>query len=405
VAEGFICNGRAYRCPRQPTLAICLDGTAPAYLSDALERDLMPRLAAVLTDGGSLLEADAQVPTVTNTNNAGIVTGVSAAVHGIAGNHYLAPDGREVQLTDPAALRAETIHAAAQRAGVPVLVVTAKDKLTSLLGAGGVPAISAERAHEQSVRGLDGQTGAAALGAPNPDVYDPGLSVYALDLALHLAERLAARLVYCSLTDYVQHKAAPGEPLADEFYRRLDERFGRALDAGWVVGMVADHGMNPKTRHDGSPNVRYLRDALTDAGIGGAHVLLPITDPYVIHHGALGSIAWVYVGPDQRAPARAALAELEGVEAVLDRDAAARLFELPQDRVGDLVVCADAATVLGKSAAEHDLAAVGTTLRSHGGLHERRVPLVISHPLPDRIARRRDLRNADLHDLLLNQAA
>jgi phosphonoacetate hydrolase len=386
-------------------LAICLDGTAPAYLADALERDLMPRLAAVLTDGGSLLEAEAQVPTVTNTNNAGIVTGVSAAVHGIAGNHYLAPDGREVQLTDPAALRAETIHAAAQRAGVPVLVVTAKDKLTRLLGAGGVPAISAERAHEQSVPGLDGQTGAAALGARNPDVYDPGLSAYALDLALHLAERLAARLVYCSLTDYVQHKAAPGEPLADEFYRRLDERFGRALDAGWVVGMVADHGMNPKTRPDGSPNVRYLRDALTDAGIAGAHVLLPITDPYVVHHGALGSIAWVYVRPDQRAAARAAIAGLEGVEAVLDRDTAARLFELPQDRVGDLVVCADGATVLGKSAAEHDLAAVGTTLRSHGGLHERGVPLVISHPLPDRITRRRDLRNTDLHDLLLNQSA
>jgi phosphonoacetate hydrolase len=304
VLESFACNGREYRYPRRPTIAICIDGTAPAYLEDALERDLMPRLEATLAAGAALLRADAQVPTVTNANNATIVTGVSAAVHGIAGNHYLAPDGSEVQLTDPAALRAETIHAAAQQAGVAVLVVTAKDKLTRLLGAGGVPAISAERAHEQTVPGLDGQTGAAALGVRNPNIYDPGLSAYTLDLALHLAERLAARLVYCSLTDYVQHKAAPGEPLADEFYRGLDERFGRALDAGWVIGMVADHGMNPKTLPDGSPNVRYLRDALTEAGIESAHVLLPITDPYVVHHGALGSIAWVYVCTEDRARAR-----------------------------------------------------------------------------------------------------
>jgi phosphonoacetate hydrolase len=386
-------------------MAICIDGTAPAYLENALERELMPRLEANLAAGGALLQADAQVPTVTNTNNATIVTGVSAAVHGIAGNHYLAPDGSEVQLTDPAALRAETIYAAAQQAGVAVLVVTAKDKLTRLLGAGRVPAISAERAQEQTVPGLDGQTGAAAFGARNPDIYDPGLSGYALDLALHLAGRLAARLVYCALTDYVQHKAAPGEPLADEFYRGLDERFGRALDAGWVVGMVADHGMNPKTLPDGSPNVRYLRDALTEVGIETAHVLLPITDPYVVHHGSLGSIAWVYARTEDRARARAAIARLEGVEAVLDRETAVRMFDLPADRIGDLVVCADAATVLGKSEAEHDLAAVGTTLRSHGGLHERRVPLVISHPLRARVTGRSDVRNADLHDLLLNGLA
>ena len=386
-------------------MAICIDGTAPAYLENALERELMPRLEANLAAGGALLRADAQVPTVTNANNATIVTGVSAAVHGIAGNDYLAPDGSEVQLTDPAALRAETIHAAAQQAGVAVLVVTAKDKLTRLLGAGGVPAISAERAQEQTVPGLDGQTGAAAFGARNPDIYDPGLSAYTLDLALHLAERLAARLVYCSLTDYVQHKAAPGEPLADEFYRGLDKRFGRALDAGWVVGMVADHGMNAKTLPDGSPNVRYLGDALAEAGIESAHVLLPITDPYLVHHGALGSIAWVYVRTKDHARARAAMAGLEGVEAVLDREAAVRMFELPPDRIGYLVVCADATTVLGKLQAEHDLAAVGTTLRSHGGLHERRVPHVISHALRDRATGRSDVRNADLHDLLLNGLA
>lgn len=405
MPDVFEVNGRAYRCPERRTLAVCIDGNGPAYVEDALERGIMPRLAAALEGGGTFAIAAAQVPTVTNVNNLSIVTGVSAAEHGIAGNHYLAPDGKETQLTDPAALRAETIHAGAQRAGVRVLCVTAKDKLRHLLSAGGVPTVSAEKAHEQTLPGLDGQTAAESLGTPNPDIYDPMLSAYAIDLALHLAESTGAELVYCSLTDYVQHKAAPGEPLADAFSAALDERVGRALDAGWVVGLVADHGMNAKTRPDGAPNVRYLSDAMDAAGVRGARVILPITDPYVVHHGAFGSLAWVHVELDDLDRARAAIAGLSGVEAILDRDAAARVFELPGDRIGDLVVCADAATVLGKSAAEHDLSAVGRTLRSHGGLHEQAVPLIVCQPLRDGAASRRDLRNADLHDLLLNEVA
>jgi phosphonoacetate hydrolase len=312
------------------------------------------------------------------------------------------PDGTERQLNDSAALRADTILAAAARAGCPSLAVTAKDKLRRLLGAGGVPSISAERADVQRVPGLDEATGADVLGAANPGIYDPALSAYSIDLALAIAERLDSRLVYCSLTDFVQHKAAPAEELAEAFYTTLDQRLGEALGRGWRVGMAADHGMNPKVRPDGSPNVRYLSDALDRAGVNGARVLLPITDPYVVHHGALGSIAYVYAELAQRARARGVLAGLSGVEAVLDRRAAARLFELPDDRIGDLVVCADASTVLGKSRAEHDLAAIGTTLRSHGGLHKQDVPLVFFQEVDSSAVASRDLRNADLFDLLLN---
>lgn len=387
--------------PERPTLAVCLDGSAPEYIHHALAHGLMPRLSAAVAAGGTLTEAVAQVPTLTNVNNASIVTGVSAARHGIVGNHYLGPDGREAQLTEPEALRAETIHSAAQRAGVPVLCVTAKAKLLGLLGAGGVPAVSAEGAHEEHPEWLAGASAAECLGARNPGVYDPALSPYAMDLALHLGERIGARLVYCSLTDYVQHKAAPGEPLADELYAAIDARLGRALDAGWAVGMVADHGMNAKSRPDGTPNVRYLSDALVAAGVVGARVILPITDPYVVHHGALGSLAWVHVAPADLVAARAALAGLEGVEGVLDRSAAARLFELAPDRVGDLVVLSDAGTALGRSEAQHDLSGLGSGLRSHGGLHELAVPLILCQPAPDGELPSRDLRGADLHHLLL----
>ena len=404
MGHRFIANGRAYEAPRNPVLAICADGWDPEYVDDALERALMPRLATALAAGGTYALARAQVPTFTNPNNVTIVTGVSAALNGIAGNHYRTADGGEVQVTDPSFLRATTIHAAARAAGIGVLCVTAKDKLRQLLATGDVPAFSAERAHEQQLP--DGTPVTELMGADNPEIYDWRLSPYTIDMAVTLAPHFDARIVYASLTDFVQHSAAPGDPMADDFYHAVDLSIGRALDAGFVVGLVADHGMRAKATADGSPNVRFLDDELAAAGIRGAHTLCPITDPYVVHHAALGSLAWVHLDDlAQLDRARSVIAGLPGIEGVLDRSAAADAFELPTDRIGDLIVLGDASTVIGKSAAAHDLSALHGTLRSHGGLHERTVPLIITHRLLEGALSGRDLRNRDLHDLLLNQLA
>ena len=404
MTSTFVANGRSYSVPARPVLAICADGWDPEYVDDALERSLMPRLAEVLADGGSYVLARAQMPTFTNPNNVAIVTGVSAARNGIAGNHYRDERGVEVQLTDPSFLRATTIHAAAHAAGLSVLCVTAKDKLRALLASGGVPAFSAELAHEQN--SPDGTPLTDVVGAANPGIYDWRLSPYTIDLAVALAARLEATLVYASLTDFVQHAAAPGEAMADEFYAAVDASIGSALDAGFVVGLVADHGMRAKTLPDGSPNVRFLDDALADACVRGGHTLCPITDPYVVHHAALGSLAWVHLDDlDELDRARGALAALSGVEAVLDRFAAAAAFDLPADRIGDLIVLADGTTVLGKSLGAHDLSALHGALRSHGGLHEQTVPMILTHPLRDGALRGRELRGCDLHDLLLNELA
>ena len=393
MGASFVANGRSYLIPIRPVLAVCADGWDPEYVNDALERRLMPRLAEALDGGGTYVFARSQVPTFTNPNNVTIVTGVSAARNGIAGNHYRDADGNEVQVTDPSFLRADTIHAAAVQAGVGVICVTAKDKLRALLATGGVPAFSAELAHEQRLD--DGTPVTDVVGAPNPGIYDWQLSPYTIDLALALAQRVEATLVYASLTDFVQHSAAPGDPMADDFYRAIDASVGRALDAGFVVGLVADHGMRAK------PNILFLDEALADAGITSAHTVCPITDPYVVHHAALGSLAWVHLDDgDELDRTRAALAAQRGVEAVLDRDAAAEAFELPADRIGDLIVCGDGDTVLGKSAAAHDLSQLHGTLRSHGGLHERTVPLIVTHPVDAGVAP--ELRNRDLHDVLLN---
>jgi phosphonoacetate hydrolase len=404
MGRAFVANERSYDAPRRPVLAVCADGWDPEYVDDALARGLMPRLAETLANGGTYVIGRAQVPTFTNPNNVAIVTGVSAAHNGVAGNHYRDAAGLEIQVTDPSFLRAGTIHAAAHAAGVPALCVTAKDKLRRLLADGGVPAFSAECAHEQELP--DGTPLLEVIGAGNPDIYNWRLSAYTIDLALAIARRLESMLVYASLTDFVQHSAAPGEPLADAFYAEIDAALGRALDAGFVVGLAADHGMHAKTTADGSPNVRFLDDALADAGVAGAHTLCPITDPYVVHHAALGSLAWIHLedlGELDRA--RGVLAALPGVEGVLDRVAAAHAFELPADRIGDLVVLADGSTVLGKSRAEHDLSALGGHLRSHGGLHERDVPIIVCQPLDPSAVAGRELHNRDLHDLLLNHLA
>jgi phosphonoacetate hydrolase len=231
------------------------------------------------------------------------------------------------------------------------------------------------------------------------------MSHYAMEIALAVSRRTGpVDLLYVSLTDFVQHKQAPGEAMANAFYKRFDELLGEYLDLGYVVGIVADHGMNAKQQADGSPRVHYLEDVFDAAGLSDYHVVLPITDPYVIHHGALGSFAWVHVPAGQRERAREILAGLEGVEEVLSREEAAVIYKHPIDRIGDLSVASDKRTALGKSASKHDLAAIASGLRSHGGRHEQIVPVIISHPLSPRCAawHATGVNNSDIYDLLLN---
>jgi phosphonoacetate hydrolase len=217
-----------------------------------------------------------------------------------------------------------------------------------------------------------------------------------------------ARLLYLSLSDYVQHAHAPGAPEADAFNRAIDDRVRRFVELGAVVGLVADHGMNDKALPDGRPNVIFLEDELNRRfGVGSVRVICPITDPFVRHHGALGSFVRVYARSGAEIPAlMAESARLPGVAAVLDAADAAGRFELPLDREGDFVVLGDANTAIGASHAEHDLSGLaGHRLRSHGGLGEQSVPFILSRPLSPEyraIAASRRLRNFDIFDFVLN---
>jgi phosphonoacetate hydrolase len=398
-------NAREYRLPTRPTVVITMDGSDPRYFDDAFSRVLMPNLRAMLDNGGTYHIGRAQMPTLTNVNNVSIVTGGPPSVHGVPGNHYFAPSGEEVQLSDPSFLRAPTIHAEMKKAGASVLCVTAKDKLRRMLVAEDVPGTSAEKAHEHPIPEYGIDDVVALVGRKNPGPYEWDMSHFAMEIGIAVSRRVGPLdLMYLSTTDFVQHAEGPAGKMADCFFRRFDELLAELLELGYLVGMVADHGMNDKHNPDGSPRVHYLEDVLEHAGVPDYHVVLPITDPYVVHHGALGSFAWVLCPERHRDRAWAALAELDGVEELFRREESAVIYQHPVDRIGDFSVASDARTALGKSAKKHDLSVLHGPLRSHGGRHEQPIPVIISQPVSEPYAERlrAGVMNSDIHDIVLN---
>jgi phosphonoacetate hydrolase len=399
-------NGRTYRLPEQPCVVVCVDGCEPDYISQAVSGGHMPWMKGVLARGAAVI-ADCVIPSFTNPNNVSIVTGAPPAVHGICGNYlYDTESGLEVMMNDPKWLRAPTLLAALADAGRKVVVVTAKDKLRKLLGhkLRGV-CFSSEKADQATIaeHGIDAVL--QLVGKPLPSVYSAELSEFVFAAGVRLMETHRPDVMYLSTTDYVQHKHAPGSAEADAFYRMMD-RYLAELDAlGCAIALTADHGMNPKTRLDATPNVIYLQDALNGwLGEGRARVILPITDPYVVHHGALGSYATIYLPAQVDGSALAArIAALRGIERVLTRTEAAECFELPPDRIGDLVVISMRSVALGGAAAKHDLSGLDAPLRSHGGVSEQQVPLVINRPIANLDINRR-WRNFDAFDWVLNHA-
>ena len=399
-------NGRPYKLPTRPTVVVCVDGCEPDYLAQAVATGHMPWLKQTLALGSGLT-ADCVVPSFTNPNNLSIVTGVPPSIHGICGNYlYDTATGTEVMMNDPKWLRASTLLAALADAGKSVAVITAKDKLRTLLGHNmkGI-CFSAEKADQVSMAQNGIQDVLALTGLPLPSVYSAGLSEFVFAAGVKLMQSVKPDVMYLSTTDYVQHKHAPGTDGANAFYRMMDGYLGQLEKLGCVIALTADHGMNAKVTMDGTPDVIYLQDWFDDwLGKSVARVILPITDPYVVHHGALGSFATVYLpeGSDIDAACQR-LSKLKGMEVVLPRADAAERFELPADRIGDLVAVSERFTVIGTSASRHDLTALEVPLRSHGGISEQRVPLILNRALPG-LDHARRFRNFDAFDLALNHA-
>src|SRR6188508_3413716 len=323
-------NGREYKFPKQPTVCVCIDGSEPGYIERTIEAGLAPNFARLKRDGANLL-AQSVIPSFTNPNNISIITGRPPAVHGIAGNYfYDRAAGQEVMMNDASFLRAPTIMKAFHDAGAKVAVVTAKDKLRAMLGkdldmsTGRAVAFSSEKADQATVQANGIGDVLKRIGKPLPEVYSSDLSEFVMAAGVSILKKERPDLMYLSTTDYVQHKAAPGSEMANAFYAMMDRYVGELDAAGAVLVLTADHGMNDKHLPNGEPDVIYLQDKF-DAWLGKdkARVILPITDPYVAHHGALGSFATVYLPADAVGDVINKLRALLGVEVVLPRAEAA----------------------------------------------------------------------------------
>ena len=413
--ETVTVNGRDYAWPKQPVVVVCIDGSEPDYIERAVADGAMPFLSEALKTGSDL-RGDCVVPSFTNPNNISIVTGVPPAVHGIGANFFFDRDsGEDVMMGNPKFMRAGTIYKAFFDAGAKVAVVTAKDKLTPLLrhgldfSTGRAICFSSEKS-DQATKADNGIEHANRyVGLPVPEVYSADLSEFIFAAGVKLIEEERADLMYLSTTDYVQHKNAPGSGGANDFYAMMDGYFHKLDALGAVLVLTADHGMNAKHTAEGDPDVIYLQDVLDGwrnegAAEGTARVVLTITDPYVVHHGALGSFCTIYLSDGADADDIAGrLRDLDGILTVYGNAEGCKEFELPPERMGDLIVISEKHKVLGSSVEHHDLSGLDVPLRSHGGVTEQRVPLILNRPTPDLDPGRR-LRNFDAFDLGLNFA-
>lgn len=416
VANGPELNGVKYAILERPVAVVCIDGSDPEYFTAASKAGVIPAIERFMRDGFSAT-AHCVVPSFTCPNNMSIATGSPPKVHGISGNFYLDRNtGEAVVMTEPELLRSRTIFDVLSKAGVPTIVVTAKDKLRKQLGKDldvgkGNVCFSSQHADRCTMAENGIEDALAFVGQPLPDMYSEELSLFVLDAGIRFLEQeQKPGLLYLSLTDYVQHKYAPDHPKALEFYKALDDRFARLEELGAVVGLVADHGMKDKCDAEGNYNIIFLQDLLDERfGKNTTKVICPITDAFVGHHGALGGFVRVHcfdgAGPEDVIKfARS----LSGIEKVFDRSEAASVLELPFDVEADAVVISQENYCVGAARADHDIAGLnGARLRTHGGFSEQNVPFVISRPLNADYSRRagsQQLRNYQIFDYAINGA-
>jgi phosphonoacetate hydrolase len=401
-------NGRSYSWPKAPVVAVCIDGSEPGYIEEAVKAGVAPFFKRVMDEGTNRL-ARCVVPSFTNPNNISIATGRPPSVHGICGNFFYDREtDSEVMMNDPKFLRTETIFRVFQRRGAKVCVITAKDKLRRLLGKdlefgdGSTISFSAETSDKATMaeHGIEGVVD--FVGLPVPEVYSADLSEFIFAAGVKIMERDRPDIMYLSTTDYIQHKHAPGTPVANAFYEMMDGYLSKLDEMGCIIAMTADHGMNAKHDSDGAPDVIYLQQVIDDMlGEGVVRVILPITDPYVSHHGALGSFATMYLSDGvEQGDLIGKLEAMDGIELVLDRAAGCERFELPEDRVGDIIVVSGRNKVLGTSASRHDLSGLKDPLRSHGGVSEQQVPFLVNRGID--LPADAPLRNFDIYNVLLS---
>jgi phosphonoacetate hydrolase len=252
---------------------VCLDGISWEYI----RASNMPSLKDIERNGTSTT-CRSMMPTVTNVNNASILTGRSPLEHGITGNYFFEEsDQSETYMDSPRFLRCPTLLEDASSKGFKTLLITVKDKLRRLLSKGATTSFSLEVPSSRIVR---------KIGKP-PSIYSSEANLWLLDAAITLLETGSFQIVYVSTTDYVPHKFAPKSMEAIQQMEAVDEKLGEIAERAFI-GVVADHGMNRK-----SVKVDLVK-SLTEFNITSRAIPI-IKDEHVEHHQNLGGSVYLYI--------------------------------------------------------------------------------------------------------------
>ena len=337
----------------RPIIIICIDGFDPEYLEAAG----MPNLRDIgrkgfMTTGRSMM------PSVTNVNNVSIVTASYPSEHGICSNYrWVRETGEGFYLESADNILSRTMFRRAGELGLTSIVVTAKDKLRTLVGVDATMSISSERAPEWIT---------VAVG-PAPEVYSLEVNGWVIDVGNFIMKQRPVDIAYLTTTDFAMHMNPPDHPEAIRHMVILDDAIGRLAadhpDAAILI--TADHGMNAKTE------MVDLKAILSARGIESNPVAI-IKDRYVLHHSNLGGCMYIYLDPANVGEAIAVLRDTPGVDDAMIREAAAARFDLRPDAIGDIVATASPEVVFGDAAE----VSIPDGLRSHGSSHERDIPIV-----------------------------
>ena len=339
--------------PNRKVLFAALDGFGPEYLRESE----MPNLQEMIR-AGMYTEVTGVIPSLTNVNNASILTHSFPADHGITGNYYYdrSTDTGTFMESEEFLLR-PTLFERARESGIRTAFVTSKEKLM-FLARGADYAVAAENPDSDM---------AARFGSAQ-DVYSADINYWSLNAARYYLGEADCQLVYLATTDYMMHTYPATDERSQEHLGMVDELLGRILNdhPDAEVYLTADHGMSPKTE------AIDIGQVIAEHGIAGEAVPI-IRDRYVAHHSNLGGACYVYLRNEEDLEETfSLLGELPGVEEIYTRSEAAEQFQLHEDRIGDIFLLGEQHIAFGSLAMTREEVAI----RSHGSRHESTVPLL-----------------------------
>ena len=352
--------GQSRRSGRK-ILIILVDG----FGMDYLEASDMPNLKRMGKEGG-LKAGRCVIPSVTNVNNASVVTASFPSEHGITTNYqYDRRTKTSSEMESAEFLLKPTLFEKAKKLGLRTALVSSKDKVRTLCSRGADIVVSAEKPEQEWVQRI----------GPKEKMYSAEVNYWTFRAARQILKNDSVDLMYLSTTDYMMHTYAPAESPSLEHLHQLDKLLAGIVDdhPRIEIYLTADHGMNAK-REGISPAV-VLREKSVAA------LAIPIIrDAHKTHHNNLGGACYVYLDRiGDKSKAIDILKQTEGVEEVIDAKRAAAEFHLHPDRIGDLFVLAKKDYVFG----ELEKSREPVKVRSHGSLHESRIPLLVYGIKPD----------------------